>query len=70
VEKLLYATLLELEQTKVDPIKWKGVEESNKGNLKEEATHELDQQLQLMQEKFQIMTMQKVEYIEKLKVEN
>jgi hypothetical protein len=70
VEKLLYATLLELEQAKVDAIKWKRVEEDNKGKMKEEVAQELEQQLQLMQEKFQIMTMQKVEYNQKLKVEN
>jgi hypothetical protein len=62
VEKLLYATLLELEKSKVDAIKWKRVAKDNKGKLKEEVAQELEQQLQLMQEKFQIMTMQKVEY--------
>jgi hypothetical protein len=70
VEKLLYATMLELEKAKVDAIKWKRVEEDNKGKMKEEVAQELEQQLQLMQEKFQIMTMQKVDYSQKLKVEN
>jgi hypothetical protein len=70
VEKLLFATLLELEKAKVDVIKWKRVAEDNKGKQKEEASQELEKQLQLMQEKFQIMTMQKVEYNQKLKVEN
>jgi hypothetical protein len=42
VEKLLYATLLELEKAKVDVIKWKRVEEDNKGKQKEEASQELE----------------------------
>jgi hypothetical protein len=61
--------MLELEKSKVDAIKWKRVLEDNKGKLKEEVAQELEQQLQLMQEKFQIMTLQKVDYSQKLKVE-
>jgi DNA anti-recombination protein RmuC len=62
--------MLELEKAKVDAIKWKRVAKDNKGKIKEEVSQELEQQLQLMQEKFQIMTMQKVDYSQKLKVEN
>ena len=49
VEKFLYATLLELEKSKVDAIKWKRMVEDNKGKFKEEATQELEKQLQLFQ---------------------
>jgi hypothetical protein len=69
VEKILYATLLELEKAKGDAIKWKRMVEYNKGKFKEEVAQELEQQLQLMQENFQIMTMQKVDYSQNLKVE-
>jgi hypothetical protein len=34
VEKLLYATLLELEKAKVDVIKWKRMAKDNKGKHK------------------------------------
>jgi len=57
VEKLLYAALLELEQAKVYAIKWKRVEENKEGKLKEYVAQELEKRLQLMQAKFQIMTM-------------
>jgi hypothetical protein len=43
VEKLLYATMLELDKFKVDAIKWKRVAEDNKGKLKEEVSQELGQ---------------------------
>jgi hypothetical protein len=66
----MYATMLELEKSKVDSIKWKRVEKYNKGKIKEEDSCELEQQIQLMQEKFQIMTMQKLDYRQRLKVEN
>jgi len=69
VEKIIYATLLELEKSKGDSMKWKTIEEYNKGKLKEEVAQDLEQQLQLMQKKNQIKTMQKVNYSQKLKVE-
>jgi len=42
VEKLLYATLLELEKAKVDVMKWKRVAEDSKGKHREEASQELE----------------------------
>jgi hypothetical protein len=62
--------MLELEKAKVDAIKWKRVVEYSKGKLTGEVVQELEYQLQLMQEKFQTMTMHKVDYCQKLKVKN
>jgi hypothetical protein len=42
MENLLYGTLLELEKAKVDVIKWRRVEEDNKGKHKEEDSQELE----------------------------
>jgi hypothetical protein len=56
-----------LEKSKVEAIKWKTMVERSKGKKKEEAPRELEKQLHHLQEKFQIMTMQKVEYNQKLR---
>jgi hypothetical protein len=49
VENLLYATFLELEKAKVDVIKWRRVATDNEGKHKEEASQELEHELQRMQ---------------------
>jgi hypothetical protein len=69
-KKLMYAAMLELKKSKVDVIKLKRVVEYNNRYIKEEVAQELEQQLQLVKEKFQIMSMQKVDYSHRLKVEN
>jgi hypothetical protein len=49
---------------------WKRIKKKIERRGPQEASQELENKLQHMQEKFQIMRMQKVEYNQKLKVEN
>jgi hypothetical protein len=52
VEQLFYATLLELEKSKVEAIKWKRMEKRSKGKQKEDGLGEMERQIITCKRKF------------------